>query len=229
VKPAARGNPTKSSASRTRIGAVGAVLLAAGTAARMGGRPKALLELDGVPLVLRQLKALAGAGVDPRVIVLGSHAERILPLVESLAVTLVRNPRPEDGQIASQRLGLAALKGVDAVMVALADQPLITERHIASLIAAFRARPRGKSVVVPRTAGEPGNPVIFTAAVCAEILEGDPSFGCREWRQRHPAAVMHFDSASRAYVVDVDTPEDIERFEHETSRALRWPRDDSAC
>ena len=32
---------------------VGAVLLAAGAAARIGGRPKALLELGGVPLVLR--------------------------------------------------------------------------------------------------------------------------------------------------------------------------------
>ena len=40
---------------------VGAVLLAAGAGSRLGGRPKALLELGGVPLVLRQLIALSGA------------------------------------------------------------------------------------------------------------------------------------------------------------------------
>ena len=38
---------------------IGAVLLAAGAGRRMGGRPKALLELAGVPLVLRQLIALS--------------------------------------------------------------------------------------------------------------------------------------------------------------------------
>ena len=41
---------------------VGAVLLAAGSASRMGGRPKCLLELGGVPLVMRQLIALSGGG-----------------------------------------------------------------------------------------------------------------------------------------------------------------------
>ena len=53
---------------------VGAVLLAAGAGSRLGGRPKALLELGGVPLVLRQLIALSGAGVDEVAVVLGHHA-----------------------------------------------------------------------------------------------------------------------------------------------------------
>ena len=44
--------------------AVGAVLLAAGAARRMGGRPKPLLQLGGVPLIRRNLIALSGAGVD---------------------------------------------------------------------------------------------------------------------------------------------------------------------
>ena len=56
---------------------IGAVLLAAGAGRRMGGRPKALLELGGVPLVLRQLIALSDAGVDELVIVLGHHAQHI--------------------------------------------------------------------------------------------------------------------------------------------------------
>ncbi|MGA0927100.1 MAG: NTP transferase domain-containing protein, partial [Burkholderiaceae bacterium] len=49
---------------------VGAVLLAAGQGARIGSRPKCLLELGGVPLIRRQLIALSGAGVDEVVVVL---------------------------------------------------------------------------------------------------------------------------------------------------------------
>ena len=43
---------------------VGAILLAAGEGKRMGGVPKALIELQGVPLINRQMIALSGAGVD---------------------------------------------------------------------------------------------------------------------------------------------------------------------
>ena len=203
---------------------IGAVLLAAGAGRRMGGRPKALLELAGVPLVLRQLIALSDAGIDELVIVLGHHAERILPHIERFPLTVVHNPRPDDGQVSSQRLGLAALNpNLDAVLVALADQPLINEHDITGLIGAFKKRPEGTAVVVPRVANQPGNPEIFTADVREQILAGEAEVGCRQWRTAHPQAVHHFDSDSERFIVDVDTPEDIERFERKTGHALRWP------
>jgi len=203
---------------------IGAVLLAAGAGTRMGGRPKALLELGGVPLVLRQLIALSGAGVDELVIVLGHHAESIMRVIEHFPVTLVHNPRPDDGQVSSLRLGLAALNPrVDAVVVALIDQPLIDEEAITAVIGAFKKRPEGTSVLVPRVAGQPGNPVVFSAAVRDEILAGEINVGCRQWREAHPGAVASFDTDNRRFVLDVDTLEDIERFERDTGHALRWP------
>jgi CTP:molybdopterin cytidylyltransferase MocA len=205
---------------------IGAVLLAAGAGQRMGGRPKALLELGGVPLVLRQLIALSGAGIDELVVVLGHHAERILPVIEHFPVTVVHNPRPDDGQVSSQRLGLAALNpNLDAVMVAVTDQPLINEQDITSLIGAFKKRPEGTAVVVPRVAGRPGNPLIFSAAVREQILAGARDVGCRQWRADNPQAVHFLDSDTQRFVVDVDTQEDIEHFERNTGHALRWPAD----
>jgi CTP:molybdopterin cytidylyltransferase MocA len=203
---------------------IGAVLLAAGAGSRMGGRPKALLELGGVPLVLRQLIALSGAGVDELVIVLGHHAERIMPVIEHFPVTLVHNPRPDDGQASSQRLGLAALNSnVDAVLVSLIDQPLINEQDITSLIGAFKKRPEGTSLVVPRVAGRPGNPVIFSGAVRGQLLSGESNLGCRQWRTANPDAVSHFDSDNQRFIIDVDTLDDIARLERDTGHALRWP------
>jgi molybdenum cofactor cytidylyltransferase len=203
---------------------VGAVLLAAGSASRIGGRPKALLELGGVPLILRQLIALLDAGIAEVVVVLGHHAELIEPVVQKFPVTRVRNPSPDDGQVSSQRMGLQALSGkLDAVLVALADQPLIDARDITALIGAYSERQEGTSVLAPEVAGEPGNPVIFSAAVREQILAGDATLGCRQWRAAHPEAVAAFATDNRHYRVDIDTLQDIERFERDTGHALRWP------
>lgn len=208
---------------------IGAVLLAAGAGRRMGGRPKALLELGGVPLVLRQLIALSDAGVDELVVVLGHHAQQILPVIEHFPFTVVYNPRPDDGQVSSQRLGLAALNPhLDAVLIALADQPLIGEQDITSLIGAFKKRPEGTAIVVPRVAGQPGNPVIFSDAVREQILAGEGDVGCRQWRSANPRAVHHFETASQRFVVDLDTPDDVELFERNTGHALRWPAGSAA-
>lgn len=204
--------------------AVGAVLLAAGSGSRIGHKPKSLLELGGVPLIRRQLIALSGAGVDEVVVVLGHHAELIEPVVQDFPVTLVRNLNPDDGQVSSQRLGLAALTGkLDAVIVALADQPLINAQDITALIGAWKKRPEGTSVVFPRVAGEPGNPVIFSADVREQILHGAANVGCRQWRQAHPEGVAPFDCDNRRYRVDIDTAADLERFEQDTGHRLQWP------
>jgi molybdenum cofactor cytidylyltransferase len=204
--------------------AVGAVLLAAGAGSRLGGRPKALLELAGVPLIRRQVIALSGAGVDELVVVLGHHADAIEPIVRDFPVTLARNPSPEAGQASSVRIGLAALSGrLDAVIVALADQPLINAQDVAALIGAFKQRPAGTAMVVPRVDGVPGNPVVFDAALRDEWLAGAADAMCRRWRDAHPERVHWLASANRHYCSDIDTPEDLQRFAAQTGHALRWP------
>ena len=106
---------------------VGAVLLAAGEGSRMGGVPKCLLRLQGVPLINRHLIALSGGGIDEVVVVTGYHHAEIEPAVETFPVTVVRNPHPEAGQQSSVRLGLEALGAkFDIVLIVLADQPLLS-------------------------------------------------------------------------------------------------------
>ena len=203
---------------------VGAVLLAAGAGSRMGHRPKCLLELGGVPLIRRQLIALSGAGIDELVVVLGHHAEAIEPVIRDFPVTIVHNPDPDRGQVSSQRLGLAALAGkLDAVVMALADQPMLNAQDIATLVGAWKKRPAGASVVFPEVGGERGNPVVFDADVRAQVLAGEADVGCRQWQRTHPEAVAPFVTDNRRYRVDLDTPEDVERFTRETGHLLRWP------
>ncbi|MBC7732426.1 MAG: nucleotidyltransferase family protein [Bacteriovorax sp.] len=202
---------------------VGAVLLAAGAGSRLGGRPKSLLELGGVPLIRRQLIALSGAGVDEVVVVLGHHADAIEAAVQDFPVTLARNLAPDDGQASSVRIGLQALTGkLDAVIVTLADQPMVNAQDITDLISAFKKRGEA-SMVVPRVAGEPGNPVIFEAALRDEWLAGDANAACRRWREANPGRVHWLDTENQRYRVDIDTPEDMLRFSERTGHVLRWP------
>jgi molybdenum cofactor cytidylyltransferase len=211
--------------SRTTIGAV---LLAAGAGARLGGRPKALLELGGVPLVLRQLIALSGAGVDEVAVVVGHHAEAVEAAVSAFPITIVRNASPDDGQVSSVRLGLRALSpNLDAIIVAPADMPLIDTQDIVDLIGAYKKR-GDAAMVAPRVRGEdgeaePGNPVIFDAALREPWLAGEADLACRKWRNAHPEQVRWFDTDNRRYRIDIDTPDDLRRFADETGHALRWP------
>ena len=199
------------------------MLLAAGAGNRLGGRPKSLLELDGTPLIRRTCIALSDAGIHPCVVVLGHHADAIERAVQDLPVKRMRNPSPDDGPASSLRIGLQALMlDVDAVIVLLADQPLITATDITDLIDAFKSR-GDRQMVVPRVRGEPGNPVIVDAALREEWLTGDVNASGQRWRNANPTRVHWFDTSNDHYGIDIDTPEDLVRFAASTGLALRWP------
>lgn len=205
---------------------VGAVLLAAGSASRMGNRPKCLLELGGVPLIRRQLIALSEAGLVEVVVVLGHYADRIEKVVKDFPVTLVRNPDPDAGQVSSLRCGMQSLSHpLDTVLVALADQPLINLQDIHDLMDAYNSRPEGTQVVQPTVAGLPGNPVMFSNTVREQILAGDDRVGCRQWQAENPEQVHPWGSTNTRYRTDVDTPEDIEALALRTGHRLMWPAD----
>ena len=203
---------------------VGAVLLAAGQGSRIGSRPKCLLELGGVPLIRRQLIALSGAGADEVVVVLGHYADDIAPLLKDFPLTIMRNAEPERGQVSSLRLGLGALTGrLDAVVVALADQPLISAQDITALIGAYKHRPEGSHVVQPIVGTQIGNPVMFSEDVKRQILSGDDGVGCKQWQAAHPTQVYRWPNDNRHYIIDIDCESDIENLQATTGHQLYWP------
>jgi molybdenum cofactor cytidylyltransferase len=202
---------------------IGAVLLAAGSASRMGHRPKCLLEREGRPLIRRQAQALAAAGVAPIVVVLGHYRERVGAALDGLAVSRVTNPDPEAPQSASLHLGLRALpETLDAVIVTLADLPLIERPEIEALIAAWRRRPVGTAFLRPWVDGQPGNPVLFDGSVRDALLAGAASYGGQQWAAEHPQAVHRWTTENRNYITDVDGPQDLSALAAQ-GVPLSWP------
>lgn len=202
---------------------VGAVLLAAGEGLRMGGVAKSLITLQGVPLINRQLIALSGAGVDEVVVVTGHAREAVEAAVASFPLTLAHNAGFSEGQQSSVRVGLNALGAkFDAVLVLLADQPLIAAADLTELIAAFKKRTQGQ-VVVPMVNGQRGNPIVLSEQAREQIMASGTNLGCRNLIERNPELVVVHETANTHFVTDLDTHEDVAALAQRTGWKLVLP------
>ena len=205
----------------------GVLILAAGAGRRMGGRAKCLLEAQGHSLLQRTVRSVRSAGLHTPVLVLGHHAAEIQAHVAQWPAHLkpreVVNPAPEDDPATSLHIGLRALEAdVQAVMVLLADQPLIDAADIGAVLGAFQRRPAGCEVVMPVVNGVPGHPVMFGAAVHADLLAA-PGTSLRQWRAANPQATLAWEVDNPHYTRDLDTPNDLDALARDTGWVCRWP------
>ena len=123
-------------------------------------------------------------------------------------------PDYEEGQLSSLLVGLAAVErqdNVEAVMVTLVDLPLISPSTVRSVLDAYRAKP-GAPLVRPRQGNRHGHPVIFNHSIFGELRRADPSMGAKPVVHAHAAEEVHVDVDDEGAFIDIDTPEDYERF-----------------
>jgi len=194
----------------------------------MGVRPKSLIEVGGQPLLARIGQALRGAGIRPLVVVLGGpHAEVLQSVADITADDVVRNPQAAQGQGTSVLCGLSAVvartQAIDGVLVALADQPLLTAADIGDLVRAFCRRGPMVQMVVPRCQGRPGNPVIIDAALARQWLADGASAVGQRWRAANPERVHWWDTDTDHFVQDLDEPADLARCAERLDASVQWP------
>ena len=197
---------------------IGAVVLAAGEGARLGGRAKGLIEIDGEPLLLRTLRVLSEVGVDEVVVVTGHYRSELSPLL-ALARPLcdgnqlkeVVQPVRSHSQGDSLRLGVAGLSPeIDAIMVLPVDMPALTRQDLIALIGAYKHADAGIELVGPMVGARPGNPVLFSRRIALRIEQGAGDFGSGAWRHQRPDWLLEWQTDNPHYVTDIDTPEDLD-------------------
>ena len=173
------------------------------------GRPKALVELDGEPLVARALRTLVDGGAAPVVVVVGARSDDVRAVLPT-DVRPVEAPDWADGMGASLRAGLTALEdtAADAAVVHLVDLPGVTPGAVARLVAVA-----GHDVLARAAyGGRPGHPVLLGrvhwAGVAATAV-GDA--GARGYLAGR-ADVRLVECGDLAAPDDVDTPEQLAAF-----------------
>lgn len=144
---------------------IAAIVTAAGRSQRMG-RPKALLDWLGLPLIVHQCRRLAGCG--QVVVVTGCHEAPIAAaLADEPGVTLAHNPAWEAGRSTSLEAGARAVAGAPrALLVTAVDQPLVTS-VLDALLAAFD--PARWDGALPTSAGRAGHPVLLSGALLGAL------------------------------------------------------------
>ncbi|MGP3925390.1 nucleotidyltransferase family protein [Streptomyces sp. 8N616] len=188
---------------------IAGLLLAAGGGRRLGGRPKALLDFRGRPLVEHAARVLREGGCSPVHVVLGASADAVRARARLPGCVLVDNPDWAAGMGSSLRAGLASLAGTGAraVVVALVDQPGIGADAVARVRASYESP---SSLAAASYGGRRGHPVLFGAdrwPGITAVAAGDQ--GARAYLRQHEAEIALVDCSDIAAPDDIDTPEDL--------------------
>ena len=182
-----------------------AAVLAAGSGSRFGGA-KLLREYQGAPLVARALRLAEAACGARSLLVTGSDWRRVFDACAPLEGFLVRNDDWASGLGGSIAAAARAVAGsADALLLLLADQPLITAEHLRTLISTWNGSPR--HIAATAFAGTTGPPAIFPARYFPALAALSGDRGARPVLAAAGADVraVLFEPAA----VDVDRAEDL--------------------
>jgi molybdenum cofactor cytidylyltransferase len=187
---------------------IAALILAAGASSRMGSN-KLVEDVAGTPMVARVAQAIAASRAASITVVTGNQPDEVKAAVDGIPASFVHNPDFGQGLATSLKAGLAALpKDIDGVLVCLGDMPLVGQRTIDKLIAAFNPL-EGRSIAVPVHDGKRGNPVLWGAQYLDEMksLSGDQ--GARRLLDAHADDVVEVPIDDESVLFDVDTPDKL--------------------
>ncbi|MHB8960744.1 MAG: nucleotidyltransferase family protein [Candidatus Limnocylindrales bacterium] len=188
-----------------------AVVLAAGAATRFGSN-KLLAPMNGRPLLQHALDAVAAAGVDDVVVVLGTEADAVEAAMAWRGERRVVNERPQDGLSSSLRVGLDAaveVPGAEAALVVLGDQPQLRPGVVRAILTVASSPAAAHAQFVrPRYAADAApNPVLVrrSAWALAAGLDGDWGLGPLMANRPDHVVEVPVEGANP----DIDTPADL--------------------
>jgi molybdenum cofactor cytidylyltransferase len=187
------------------------IILAAGSSSRMG-RSKQLLEVKGEQLLLRAVQTALGTGVEKIIVVLGANEPAHRKIIEHLQVDVITNPEWEKGMGSSLKKGLVHLlettPQIEAALIMVCDQPLLTSGHLNKLINTAATNTNG--IIASYYANGPGVPVLFIKSLFKSLLSIADQEGAKLILQKNKGEITSIEFPGGE--TDLDTWSDYEKF-----------------
>lgn len=188
---------------------IGLIILAAGSSSRMNGQPKQLLEYAGKTLLRRAVESAVNANFEKIVVVLGLESDPFVKEIEDLPVVSIINENTKLGISSSIKVGLSTIAEIDldAVLIMLCDQPLITAMILQNIIELHFQT--GKSIVACRYENTFGVPALFARELFPELMNLSADEGAKKIIKKHLEKADFLDAPEAG--LDIDTIEDYHK------------------
>jgi molybdenum cofactor cytidylyltransferase len=184
---------------------VGVVILAAGESKRLG-QPKQLLPFRGKTLIRCAIDAALSSICRPVVVVIGANGDQIRRELPG-DIRVVENPDWGEGMSSSIRRGVEAIESeVDAIILMLADQPLVTGEILDQFV-----EKADVGLVAAEYSGAIGVPALFARPYFDALLWTRGEKGAKSIlvaNERHVARIQCPEAA-----LDIDTATDVQRLQ----------------
>ena len=190
---------------------IAGIVLAAGMSRRLG-RPKQLLELDGVPVIRHVVRRALESSLDEVIVVVGARGNDVRDALGGEPVRFVANEQYAEGQGTSLAAGVSALgPDTDAVVILLGDQPGIDPVVIDRVVA--ERKEGGATIVMTEYGDGRSHPVLFGNEHFLNLaaLKGDE--GGRSVIRRNASQVVTVRADRDAISADIDTEDDWRRLQ----------------
>jgi len=185
--------------------AIFAIVLAAGSSTRFG-RTKQLEPFNGMSLAANAMRKAEAVCGSRSVLVTGHDALDVAESCAPLAGFFAINDDYKFGLASSIACGVAAVQeSADAILLMLADLPLVTTEHLQCLCDTWMASPH--SIVASAFEDTLGPPIVFPRADFAALLELRGDYGARPIIDANMDRVLPVACEEAAF--DIDRPEDL--------------------
>ena len=117
----------------------------------------------------------------------------------------------------SIRVGLReVVQSAEAVLIALGDQPVQRPSMITRLLDAYKKNT--DQIIIPSIGDKRGHPIFIPHRFFKEVLSSYDDQGLRGLLHAHPEAITMVETHDEEILRDLDTPADLERFNHMVSK-----------
>jgi CTP:molybdopterin cytidylyltransferase MocA len=184
-----------------------AAVLAAGGSRRFG-RSKMLESLHDETLVRRAARLAREVCGDCSILVAGHEGSAVTAAAGDAPHFVIVNDRYQEGIGGSIALAARAVShAADALLLLLADQPLISAQHLRALVSHWDG---GENVIVATAySGTLGPPVLFPRSAFAALGELSGDQGAKALLQSPEFEVRNIPFEDAA--IDIDTPADLQK------------------